>query len=53
LADEGALKEVRDRIQTRIDDALTFAEDSPEPAPTTSISTFSLKINRSRTRVTL
>ncbi|WP_035985435.1 pyruvate dehydrogenase (acetyl-transferring) E1 component subunit alpha [Leptolyngbya sp. KIOST-1] len=33
LADEGALKEVRDRIQTRIDDALTFAEDSPEPSP--------------------
>lgn len=33
LTDEGALKEVRDRIQTRIDDALTFAEDSPEPNP--------------------
>ena len=33
VTDEGALKEVRDRIQTRIDDALTFAEDSPEPSP--------------------
>ena len=33
LVDEGELKEVRDRIQTRIDDALTFAEDSPEPSP--------------------
>ncbi|MBD2106935.1 pyruvate dehydrogenase (acetyl-transferring) E1 component subunit alpha [Nodosilinea sp. FACHB-13] len=33
LADEGTLKEVRDRIQTRIDDALTFAEESPEPSP--------------------
>ncbi|MBE9109523.1 pyruvate dehydrogenase (acetyl-transferring) E1 component subunit alpha [Nodosilinea sp. LEGE 07298] len=33
LAEEGTLKEVRDRIQTRIDDALTFAEDSPEPSP--------------------
>lgn len=33
LADEGVLKEVRDRIQTTIDDALTFAEESPEPSP--------------------
>ncbi|MGB3310437.1 MAG: pyruvate dehydrogenase (acetyl-transferring) E1 component subunit alpha [Nodosilinea sp.] len=33
LAEAGTLKEVRDRIQTRIDDALTFAEDSPEPSP--------------------
>jgi pyruvate dehydrogenase E1 component alpha subunit len=33
LVDEGALKEVRDRIQTDIDNALTFAEDSPEPSP--------------------
>lgn len=33
LADEGALKAVRDRIQTTIDDALTFAEESPEPSP--------------------
>jgi pyruvate dehydrogenase E1 component alpha subunit len=33
LADEGTLKGVRDRIQTTIDDALTFAEDSPEPSP--------------------
>ncbi|HSM80909.1 MAG TPA: pyruvate dehydrogenase (acetyl-transferring) E1 component subunit alpha [Nodosilinea sp.] len=33
LTDEAALKGVRDRIQTTIDDALTFAEDSPEPSP--------------------
>ncbi|MBW4483188.1 MAG: pyruvate dehydrogenase (acetyl-transferring) E1 component subunit alpha [Tildeniella torsiva UHER 1998/13D] len=33
LVDEGALKAVRDRIQTTIDDALTFAEESPEPSP--------------------
>lgn len=33
LADEATLKAVRDRIQTTIDDALTFAEDSPEPSP--------------------
>jgi pyruvate dehydrogenase E1 component alpha subunit len=33
LADEATLKGVRDRIQTTIDDALTFAEASPEPSP--------------------
>lgn len=33
LADEATLKGVRDRIQTTIDDALTFAENSPEPSP--------------------
>lgn len=33
LFGEGTLKEVRDRIQTTIDDALTFAEESPEPNP--------------------
>lgn len=33
LVDEGGLKAVRDRIQTTIDDALAFAEDSPEPSP--------------------
>jgi pyruvate dehydrogenase E1 component alpha subunit len=27
------MKAVRDRIQTSIDDALTFAEESPEPSP--------------------
>jgi len=33
LADEDTLKGIRDRIQTTIDDALTYAEDSPEPNP--------------------
>jgi pyruvate dehydrogenase E1 component alpha subunit len=33
LADEDTLKGIRDRIQTEIDDALTFAEESPEPSP--------------------
>ncbi|MBE9136703.1 pyruvate dehydrogenase (acetyl-transferring) E1 component subunit alpha [Nodosilinea sp. LEGE 07088] len=33
LTDEATLKAMRDRIQTSIDDALTFAEDSPEPSP--------------------
>lgn len=33
LADEGGLKSIRDRIQGNIDDALTFAEESPEPSP--------------------
>ncbi|MGB3199797.1 MAG: pyruvate dehydrogenase (acetyl-transferring) E1 component subunit alpha [Nodosilinea sp.] len=33
LVDAGGLKDVRDRIQTTIDDALTFAEESPEPNP--------------------
>ena len=33
LADEATLKGVRDHIQTTIDDALTFAEESPEPSP--------------------
>jgi pyruvate dehydrogenase E1 component alpha subunit len=33
LADESTLKGIRDRIQTTIDDALTFAEESPEPSP--------------------
>jgi pyruvate dehydrogenase E1 component alpha subunit len=27
------LKEIRDRIQSTIDDALSFAEESPEPNP--------------------
>jgi pyruvate dehydrogenase E1 component alpha subunit len=33
LADEGTLKGIRDRIQTTIDEALAFAEESPEPSP--------------------
>ena len=33
LADEGALKEIRDRIQADIDAALEYAEASPEPSP--------------------
>jgi pyruvate dehydrogenase E1 component alpha subunit len=33
LTDEATLKEIRDRIQAEIDEALTFAEDSPEPNP--------------------
>jgi pyruvate dehydrogenase E1 component alpha subunit len=33
LTDEGGLKSIRDRIQGTIDDALTFAEESPEPSP--------------------
>ncbi len=33
LADEQTLKGIRDRIQTQIDNALTFAEESPEPNP--------------------
>ena len=33
LADQATMKAVRDRIQTSIDDALTFAEESPEPSP--------------------
>ena len=33
LADEDTLKGIRDRIQTTIDDALTYAENSPEPSP--------------------
>lgn len=32
LADEDTLKGIRDRIQTKIDEALTFAEESPEPS---------------------
>jgi pyruvate dehydrogenase E1 component alpha subunit len=33
LVSEGDLKEIRDRIQAGIDEALTFAEESPEPNP--------------------
>ncbi|MGF1570037.1 MAG: pyruvate dehydrogenase (acetyl-transferring) E1 component subunit alpha [Nodosilinea sp.] len=33
LTDDATLKGIRDRIQTVIDDALTFAEESPEPSP--------------------
>lgn len=33
LAEEGTLKEVRDRIQADIDAALEYAEASPEPSP--------------------
>ncbi len=33
LADESTLKGIRDRIQTTIDEALAYAEDSPEPRP--------------------
>jgi pyruvate dehydrogenase E1 component alpha subunit len=33
LLEESALKEIRDRIQGTIDDALSFAEESPEPNP--------------------
>jgi pyruvate dehydrogenase E1 component alpha subunit len=33
LLEESALKEIRDRIQSTIDDALSFAEESPEPNP--------------------
>jgi pyruvate dehydrogenase E1 component alpha subunit len=33
LLEEVALKEIRDRIQGAIDDALSFAEESPEPNP--------------------
>jgi pyruvate dehydrogenase E1 component alpha subunit len=33
LADEGTLKGIRDRIQTTIDEALAYAEESPEPSP--------------------
>ncbi|MEB3314554.1 MAG: pyruvate dehydrogenase (acetyl-transferring) E1 component subunit alpha [Cyanobacteriota bacterium] len=33
LLEEAALKEIRDRIQSTIDDALSFAEESPEPNP--------------------
>jgi pyruvate dehydrogenase E1 component alpha subunit len=33
LADEGTLKGIRDRIQTTIDEALAYAEESPEPTP--------------------
>ncbi|MFM7470516.1 MAG: pyruvate dehydrogenase (acetyl-transferring) E1 component subunit alpha [Nodosilinea sp. LVE1205-7] len=33
LVSEGDLKEIRDRIQASIDEALAFAEQSPEPNP--------------------
>jgi len=33
LAEEETLKGIRDRIQTTIDEALVFAEESPEPSP--------------------
>jgi len=33
LAEEDGLKGIRNRIQTTIDDALAYAEDSPEPSP--------------------
>ncbi|MFM7324442.1 MAG: thiamine pyrophosphate-dependent enzyme, partial [Nodosilinea sp.] len=33
ILEEAALKEIRDRIQTTIDEALSFAEESPEPNP--------------------
>ena len=33
LLEEAALKDIRDRIQSTIDDALSFAEESPEPNP--------------------
>ncbi|HEY9762757.1 MAG TPA: pyruvate dehydrogenase (acetyl-transferring) E1 component subunit alpha [Trichocoleus sp.] len=33
LADEESLKAIRQRIQERVDEAVTFAEESPEPSP--------------------
>ena len=33
LADEDTLKGIRDRIESTIDEALAYAEDSPEPKP--------------------
>lgn len=33
LADETTLKSIRDRIQSSIDEALVYAEESPEPSP--------------------
>ena len=33
LSDEDTLKGIRDRIQTTIDEALAYAESSPEPSP--------------------
>lgn len=33
LADEATLQEIRKRIQATVDEAVTFAEDSPEPSP--------------------